>query len=54
MKIDRWQPIEQAENGKGRSLSLSANLSANGLDIPIAGAVPLFIGNRQLQGTAGS
>ena len=43
-EIDRWQPTEQAENGKGRSLSRSGSLSVNGLDIPIAGAVPYALG----------
>ncbi len=43
-EIERWQPTEQAENGKGRSLSRSGSLSVNGQDIPIAGAVPYALG----------
>lgn len=43
-EIDRWQPTMQTKNGKGRSLSLSANLSVNGLDIAVVGAVPYSLG----------
>lgn len=43
-EIERWQPMMQAENGKGRSLSRSGSLSVNGQDIPIAGAVPYSLG----------
>lgn len=43
-EIQRWQPIVPAANGKGRSLSRSAQLSINGKDIPVAGAVPYSLG----------
>lgn len=43
-EIQRWQPMIVAENGKGRSLSRSGQLSVNGKDIAIAGAVPYSLG----------
>ncbi|USA44979.1 hypothetical protein NDN11_09540 [Acinetobacter sp. C26M] len=43
-EIQRWQPLLSAENGKGRSLFRSGQLSVNGKEIPIAGAVPYSLG----------
>ncbi|MBH2029728.1 MAG: hypothetical protein I8H74_04505 [Moraxellaceae bacterium] len=43
-EIQRWQPMIAAENGKGRSLSRSGQLSVNGKEIAIAGAVPYSLG----------
>ncbi|RZF49558.1 hypothetical protein EXE30_15285 [Acinetobacter halotolerans] len=43
-EIQRWQPMIAAENGKGRSLFRSGQLSVDGNDIAIAGAVPYSLG----------
>ncbi|CAI3105957.1 hypothetical protein MWMV17_MWMV17_00378 [Acinetobacter calcoaceticus] len=50
--IQRWQPIVLAEDGKGRSLLRSGQLSVNGRDIPIAGVVPYSLGTL-LEGNTG-
>jgi len=51
-EIQRWQPMIMAENGKGRSLLRSGQLSVNGKEIPIAGAVPYSLGTT-LTGNSG-
>ncbi|MBC9229698.1 hypothetical protein HI850_010195 [bacterium SPL81] len=51
-EIQRWQPMIAAENGKGRSLLRSGQLSVNGKEIPIAGAVPYSLGTT-LTGSSG-
>ncbi|ERS00595.1 hypothetical protein Q674_14575 [Acinetobacter sp. COS3] len=52
-EIERWQPMVDAENGKGRSLSRSGQLSVNGKEIAIAGAVPYSL-STTLNGRTGS
>lgn len=51
-EIQRWQPMIVAENGKGRSLLHSGQLSVNGKEIAIAGAVPYSLGTT-LAGNSG-
>ncbi|ENU29300.1 hypothetical protein F991_02862 [Acinetobacter sp. CIP-A165] len=51
-EIQRWQPMIVAENGKGRSLLRSGQLSVNGKEIAIAGAVPYSLGTT-LAGNSG-
>ena len=51
-EIQRWQPTATAENGKGRSLSRSGQLSVNGKEVAIAGAVPYSLGTT-LAGNSG-